>query len=65
MQQACWISTTPVGITIPDWIGVWFSVFPNIQECFAQAAAALLVLGFYAFAQYVHLVKVSKTKNKF
>lgn len=63
MQQAGWLPSTPIGITIPDWLGVWFSVFPNIQGFIAQGAAALLVLGSYASAQYVHFLKLNKLKR--
>jgi high-affinity iron transporter len=47
MQQAFWIPTTPIHISIPDWMGVWFSVFPNVQTFAAQALAAALVIGSY------------------
>jgi high-affinity iron transporter len=50
MQLANWISTTPIkGLDgrIPDWAGVWFSIFPNWETVVAQAVAALLVVGSY------------------
>lgn len=53
MQQAGWIPATPVGIYFPDWIGMWFAVFPNIQGLFAQAIASVLVIGSYISAQYM------------
>ena len=47
MQQAGWLATTPVALNVPGWMGVWFSVFPNIQTIAAQAVAASIVLGSY------------------
>ena len=50
MQQANWIPTTTIKALdgkIPDWAGVWFSVFPNVQTIVAQIIAALLVVGSY------------------
>ncbi|HET6385074.1 MAG TPA: FTR1 family protein [Armatimonadota bacterium] len=50
MQQAHWISTTSIGVSFPGWLGLWFSVFPNVQSLAAQAFAALLVIGSYFVA---------------
>ncbi len=52
MQQANWLPVTPAGISIPGWLGTWFSVFPNLQCIFAQIAAATFVLGSYFLARY-------------
>ena len=54
MQLAHWIPTTPIPrLTdkMPAWMGLWFSVFPTVQTLFAQAAAALLVIGSYFMAR--------------
>ena len=51
MQQANWIPATPVGISIPDWLGMWLAIFPNVQGLAAQGAAVMLVLGSYFSAQ--------------
>ncbi len=53
MQQAHWITTTAVNLPIPDWMGVWFAVFPNVEGLVAQALAAILVIGSYFWAQYI------------
>ena len=53
LQLAHWISTTPVNLPIPDWMGVWFAVFPTVESLAAQALAAALVIGSYVAAQYV------------
>jgi high-affinity iron transporter len=53
LQQASWIGTTPLNWRIPDWLGLWFSVFPNVESIVAQVGAALLVLGSYVAAQHV------------
>jgi high-affinity iron transporter len=60
MQQANWIPATSIGISLPDWLGVWFAVFPNIQGLLAQAGAALLVLGSYLIAQNKFLIRPTK-----
>jgi high-affinity iron transporter len=55
MQLAHWIPTTTIGSLdhrIPDWMGLWFSIFPNVQNMVAQATALALVLGSYAVARW-------------
>jgi high-affinity iron transporter len=50
MQLANWISTTPIHALdrfMPDWAGVWFSLFPNVETVAAQLVAAALVVGSY------------------
>ncbi len=54
MQQANMIATTEIPFLkaiLPDWAGVWFSLFPNWESCLAQGAAALLVGGSYIAAR--------------
>ena len=54
MQLAHWISTTKIPwLTnlVPDWAGVWFSVFPTVETLAAQAIAAALVIGSYFAAR--------------
>jgi high-affinity iron transporter len=51
LQQAGWIGTTPLHIAMPGWMGLWFSIFPNIQTIAAQAIAAVLVIGSYFLAE--------------
>ena len=46
MQQAGWLATTPLNLPLPGWLGLWFSIFPNVQS-FAAQAAAVLVIGSY------------------
>jgi high-affinity iron transporter len=49
MQLAGWLPTTNVALPIPDWMGVWFALFPTVESLVAQALAAALVIGsFYA-----------------
>jgi high-affinity iron transporter len=50
MQLCGWLSSTtikPLDGLIPDWAGVWFSVFPTWETMIAQALAAALVVGSY------------------
>ncbi len=54
MQLAHWIPTTKIdGLAnfTPDWMGVWFSVYPTVETLSAQALAALLVIGSYLLAR--------------
>ncbi len=55
MQLAHWISTTPVNLPIPAWMGVWFAVFPNVEGLVAQALAGILVIGSYFLAEYIKI----------
>jgi len=52
LQEAHWISTTMLHLSIPDWMGVWFAVFPTVESLCAQLFAAVLVIGSYFVAQY-------------
>jgi high-affinity iron transporter len=54
MQLANWLPTTPIaGLSrfIPDWMGLWFAVFPTEETLAAQAVAATLVVGSYYLAR--------------
>ena len=53
MQLAHWIPTTKIDwlAGIPDWAGVWFSIYPTVETLFAQFLAALLVVGSYFVAR--------------
>jgi high-affinity iron transporter len=50
MQLAHWLPTTNIARlqpVIPDWAGIWFSVFPTVETISAQGMAAVLVVGSY------------------
>jgi high-affinity iron transporter len=50
MQLAGWIPTTKIAALenlTPDWMGVWFSIFPTVETLLAQLLAAVLVIGSY------------------
>jgi high-affinity iron transporter len=54
MQLANWISTTEIpSLTnvIPEWMGLWFAVFPTVETLLAQGIALVLVLGSYLFVR--------------
>jgi len=56
MQLAGWIGTTPIpGISVPGWLGTWFSIFPNVETIAAQVVAVTVVIGSYFAAQYVRV----------
>jgi high-affinity iron transporter len=55
MQLAHWISTTQIvwlARWIPDWLGLWFSVFPTAETLIAQLVAAVVVIGSYFATRY-------------
>ncbi len=51
LQQAGWLSTTPIALPIPEWIGAWFGIYPNVEGLAAQGIAAMLVIGSYFIAR--------------
>lgn len=54
MQLAHWIPTTTLGGVakfVPDWMGLWFSVFPTVETLAAQGLATMLVVGSYFAAR--------------
>ena len=51
MQQAGWISTTPVNLALPQWVGAWFGIYPNLEGLLAQSTAASLILVSYFAAK--------------
>jgi high-affinity iron transporter len=51
LQAAGWIGVTPLHLAIPGWMGLWFSIFPNVETLAAQAMAAGLVIGSYFLAE--------------
>jgi high-affinity iron transporter len=53
MQQANWVRTTTLDIHMPEWMNVWFGVFPTVQSLAAQAAAGAFVIGSYYLARRV------------
>ncbi len=51
MQQANWLRTTDLPLHLPDWLGTWFALFPNVQGLAAQAGAAAVVIGSFVLAR--------------
>lgn len=54
MQLANWIPTTKINWLadyMPDWMGLWFAVFPTVETLVAQALAATVVIGSYFLAR--------------
>ena len=51
MQLAGWLSTSQLPLPIPDWMGLWFAIFPNVESLLAQAFAGVLVIGSYFVAE--------------
>ena len=65
MQQAGWLATTPVHLPIPTWLGLWFSIFSNVQSFAAQAGAATLVIGSYVLVPHVTAWRSRNNKGTF
>jgi high-affinity iron transporter len=55
MQLANWLPTTDVALPIPDWMGIWFAIFPNVEGLVAQALAAAIVIGSYIVAGHLRV----------
>ena len=53
LQLAGWLPTTALSLHLPDWLGLWFAVFPNAQGLAAQVLAAMIVIGSYFLADYL------------
>jgi high-affinity iron transporter len=60
MQQAGWLTTTNLRLPIPDWMGLWFAVFPNVEGLVAQLLAGVFVLGSYFLAEYLKVRRPRK-----
>lgn len=65
MQLAGWLRTTPVNLPVPGWMGLWFSIFPNVQSLATQGLAALLVIGSYLLVPYVSAWRSRNSKDTF
>ena len=63
MQQAGWLATTPLNLSLPGWLGLWFSIFPNVQSFAAQAGAAVLVIGSYLLVPSVSAWRFRNRKD--
>lgn len=60
MQLAGWLTTTNLPLPIPDWVGLWFALFPNVEGLVAQLLAAIFVLGSYFLAEYLKVRRPRK-----
>jgi high-affinity iron transporter len=50
MQLAGWLGTTTIPALenlIPDWVSLWFAIFPTVETLACQAVALVLVVGSY------------------
>ncbi|QBD75482.1 iron permease [Ktedonosporobacter rubrisoli] len=54
MEQAGWFSAMPISWLkwIPDWAGVWLSIYPDLPTIIAQVIAMALVFGSYFVSRY-------------
>ena len=51
LQEAGWIPTTELDLSIPAWVSAWFGINPNVEGLVAQAATAVLIVGSYFAAR--------------
>jgi high-affinity iron transporter len=63
MQLAGWIGTTTINVHIPDWMGVWFCIFPTVETLSAQVIAVVYVVGSYYGARYLTNRKAMKQQT--
>ncbi|MGC8552692.1 MAG: FTR1 family iron permease [Phycisphaerae bacterium] len=52
MQQAHWISTTTLSWKMPDWLNLWFAIYPSVESLASQLFAAVFVIGSYFVARH-------------
>lgn len=52
MQQAGWLSATRLNLGMPEWLNVWFGIYPTLESIGLQALAAVLVVGSYFIASH-------------
>jgi high-affinity iron transporter len=64
MQLAGWLTTTNLPLPIPDWMGLWFAVFANVEGLVAQVLAAVFVIGSYYMAEYLKVRQPKKRGDK-
>ncbi len=53
MQQAGWIPTTKLNISMPDWLNTWFAIFPTAESLLSQLLAGAFVIVSYFLARRV------------
>jgi high-affinity iron transporter len=59
-QELGWLPTHSLGVTIPDWAGRWFEVYPTVETIVVQGAAAGFVIGSYYLAEYLKVRRPRK-----
>jgi high-affinity iron transporter len=53
MQLAGWMSTTTLNFSMPDWLNLWFGVYPTLESLLSQVLAGAFVIGSYFVARRV------------
>lgn len=53
MQQAGWLATTTLPWPMPDWLNLWFAVYPSVQSLVCQVLAGVYVIGVYYLARWL------------
>ena len=51
LQEAGWLPTHLLSLPIPEWVGVWFAIFPTLEGLIAQVLAIAVLLGSYAWVR--------------
>jgi high-affinity iron transporter len=55
LQLAGWLPTTPLGFTLPGWLGTWLALFPTVETIAAQAIALIAIVGSYLAAKHLRV----------
>jgi high-affinity iron transporter len=63
-QQAGWIGVTSLHFSVPGWMSLWFSIFPNLQTVVAQLLAAAFVIGSYLLAEYLRVQRARRRAGR-
>jgi len=51
LQDVGWLSSTPIGVSFPNWWARWFELVATWETVGAQVLAAIVVIGSYFAAE--------------
>jgi high-affinity iron transporter len=64
MQLANWLPTTTLHIHMPNWLNIWFAIYPSAESLWAQALSIVLVVGSYFVSQYISVWRPNRVGLK-
>src|SRR3954466_1049566 len=59
-QDLGWLPKHDLGVTVPDWAGRWFEIYPTVETVDAQVLAAAFVVGSYFLAEHLKVRRPQK-----